>query len=38
MLVTIYEFEQNLSRGVGGVSHTKVPPFMLYSKNNDKVP
>jgi len=39
MLVAVYGYEQNPSRGVGGVMHTKSLPYMVYSKKNmTKVP
>ena len=36
MLVTVCGSEQNPSRGVGGVAHTRFSPFMLYSKKMTK--
>ena len=35
-LVTVCEYEQTPSRGVGGVAHTRCFPYMLYSKKRTK--
>ena len=37
-LVTVCEYEQTPSRGVGGVAHTRCFPYMLYSKKNGQSP
>jgi len=34
MLVAVYGYEQNPSRSVGGVMHTKSLAYMVYSKKN----
>jgi len=38
MLDTVYAYEQNPSRDVGGVAHTRFSPYILYSNKTDKVP
>jgi len=36
MLVTVSGYEQNPSRIVGVVAHTRFPPYVLYSKTMTK--